>query len=414
VFSSSAPTAEVFPEIARLPARPEMPNPLVMFDGRSVTSREQWVARRRPELKALFQHYMYGRMPPRPDGEAFEVAREDRGFLGGKATLKEVTIVIGPPGVPKIHLLLVIPNARGGPAPAFLGTNFQGNHAVVNDPKVALPQGWVPNFFKGVKDNRATDAGRGTEVDVWAVDDVVARGYALATYYCGDVAPDHRGRDDGVFRHFFRPGQAGPGPHDWGAIAAWAWGLSRAVDYLVTDKDVDGGQVAVVGWSRMGKAAIVAAAFDERIALAIPHQSGCGGTAPSRTRVGETVRQINAGNPHWFADAFKAFNDQPERLPFDQNGLVALVAPRPVLVTNAVLDTGANPEGQFQVLRAAEPVYRLLGAGGLDAERMPAVGTLVGGTLGYHVRPGGHSMGREDWAVFLKFADARFGRPRAR
>ena len=405
-----------FPDVALLPARSEMPDPLVMLDGEPVTNPEQWSRRRRPELKALFQYYMYGQMPPRPDDQTFAIAREDRSFLDGKATLKEVTITIGPPEVPRIHLLLVVPNARKGPAPAFLGANFQGNHAVVDDPRVALPEAWVPGFFKGVKDNRATDAGRGTEVDVWAVDDLIGRGYALATFYCGDVAPDIKGKglDMGVFPHYRKPGEAKRGPHDWGAIAAWAWGLSRAVDYLVTDKDIDGGRIAVVGWSRLGKAAIVAAAFDERIALVIPHQAGCGGTAPSRAKVGESVRQINTGNPHWFAAEFKNFNDQPEKLPFDQNCLVALVAPRSVLLTNAVQDTGANPEGQFQVLRSAEPVYRMLGAGGLDARSMPEVNALVGSTLGYHIRPGTHSMGREDWEVFLKYADIQFGRSRTR
>jgi hypothetical protein len=409
-------SAADFPEVTQLPAQAELPDPLVMFDGRPVTSPEQWVSRRRPELKALFQHYMYGRMPSRPEGEAFAIAREDRGFLGGKATLKEVTITLGARDLPGIHLLVLIPNARRGPAPVFLGANFQGNHTVVDDPKVAPPEAWVPGFFKGVKDNHATDAGRGAEVDAWAVDALIGRGYALATFYCGDVAPDVKGRglDMGVFPHYRAPGQTKPGPHDWGAIAAWAWGLSRAVDYLVTDRDIDGGRIAVVGWSRLGKAAIVAAAFDERIALVIPHQAGCGGTAPSRGKVGESVRQINNGNPHWFAAEFRSFNDQPEKLPFDQNGLIALVAPRSVLLTNAVLDIGANPEGQFQVLKAAEPVYRLLGAGGLDAPSMPAVNVLVDGPLGFHIRPGTHAMGREDWTVFLRYADTRFGRAPSR
>jgi hypothetical protein len=182
----------------------------------------------------------------------------------------------------------------------------------------------------------------------------------------------------------------------------------------VTDQDINGARIAVVGWSRMGKAAIVAAAFDERIAMAIPHQAGCGGTAPSRAKVGESVKRINSGNPHWFDAEFKNFNDQPEKLPFDQNCLVALVAPRPVLFTNAAGDPGANPEGQFHVLRAAEPVYWLLDAGGLEAEVVPKINTLVDSTLGYHIRAGTHSMGREDWAVFLRYADTQFGRPKAR
>ncbi len=290
--------------------------------------------------------------------------------------------------------------------------NFQGNHTVVDDPRVALPESWVSSFSKGAKNNRATDAGRGADSSAWPVDALISRGYALATFYCGDVAPDDKGHglDMGVFPHYREPGQAKRGPHDWGAIAAWAWGLSRSIDYLTTDRDIDPDKIAVMGWSRQGKAALVASAFDERIALVIPHQAGCGGSAPSRSKVGESVQRINNGNPHWFAPQFKSFNEQPEKLPFDQNALVALVAPRAVLFTNGVGDTGANPEGQFQVLQAAEPVYRLLGARGLDAPRMPEVNTLVASPLGFHIRPGTHSIGREDWVVFLRYADDRFGR----
>ena len=166
----------------------------------------------------------------------------------------------------------------------------------------------------------------------------------------------------------------------------------------------------MLGHSRLGKAALVAGAFDERFALVFPHQAGCGGTAPSRGTVGESVKRINTSFPHWFNAAFKTFNDEPAKLPFDQNGLVALVAPRPVLFTNAVEDTWANPEGQFQVLKAAEPVYKLLNAGGLNATQTPETGKLVKSTLGYAIRPGKHSMTPEDWGFFLDFADEHFGR----
>src|SRR5581483_953464 len=123
-----------------------------------------------------------------------------------------------------------------------------------------------------------------------------------------------------------KPGSK-PGPHDWGTIAAWAWGIQRAIDYLVTDPDIDAARIIVVGHSRLGKTALLAGAFDERVAMAIPLQAGCGGTAPSRGKVGESVKQINTAFPHWFDDEFKTFNDQPERLPFDQHELVALCAP---------------------------------------------------------------------------------------
>ena len=412
VFLAAGALGAEFPPAADLPARPGLPDPLVRLNGERVASKSEWIEQRRPELKALFQHYMYGVMPPAPKTIRFEVEREDPQALGGKATLKEVTIAFGPPDAPKIHLLLFVPNDRKGAAPVFLGPNFCGNHTVLSDPKIALPLYWMPPHCPGCKDNRATDAGRGTQTDVWAVDTVIGRGYALATFYSGDIAPDHPGFTDGIHPHYFKPGQTKPGPHDWGTVAAWAWGIQRAVDYLLTDQGIDKDRIAVVGHSRLGKAAIVAAAFDERIALVIPHQAGCGGTAPSRGKVGESVKQINDRFPHWFDGEFKSFNDQTDRLPFDQNGLVALVAPRPVLFTNAVEDTWANPDGQFQVLQAADPVYRFLGAGGLDAKQVPETGKLVDSTLGFHIRPGKHSMGRDDWAVFLKFADKHLGKAR--
>jgi len=400
-----------FPDVSQLPSQPGLPDPLVMLEGRRVADPQEWRERRRPELKALFQHYMYGEMPPAPEKISTTVARVNPKAFGGKATKQEVAIAFGPPGTPEIALLLVVPNRRPGPAPVFLGINFCGNHTLIDDPSVPLPESWMPNRCPGCKENRATETGRGSQVKVWSIEEVIDRGYAVATFYSGDVAPDHPGFSDGVIPHYFKPGQTKPGPHDWATIAAWAWGLHRAVDYLVTHPEIDKSRIAVVGHSRLGKAALVSAAFDERIALAIPHEAGCGGTAPSRGTVGESVKRINTAFPHWFNETFKAFNDQPDRLPFDQNGLVALVAPRPVLFTNAVDDTWANPEGQFEVLKAADPVYRFLGVQGLEADRMPEPNRLIDSRLGYHIRPGKHSMGPEDWQVFLDFADKQLGKP---
>jgi len=241
-------------------------------------------------------------------------------------------------------------------------------------------------------------------MDVWAVEQTVDRGYALATFYNGDVEPDRPNAPEGIRAQL-------PG-YDWGAIAAWAWGLQRAVDYLVTDGAVDPERIAVVGHSRNGKAALLAGAFDERIALIIPLQAGCGGTSPSRGKVGESVKQINDRFPHWFNAEFKKFNEQPDRLPFDQHCLIALCAPRPVLLSNATEDTWANPAGQFEMLRAADPVYRLLGTDGLGAQQIPESGKLLDSTLGYYIRPGKHSMTREDWKIFLDFADKHFGAAR--
>ena len=404
--------ADSLPPVSELPSNPALPDPLVMLDGQRVKTKEEWFAKRRPELKELFQYYMYGYAPPAPEKITAKVERVDAEFFGGKATKKEVTISFGPRGTPPIHLLLVTPNERKRPAPAFVGLNFCGNHTLVTDPSVALPEVWMPERCPGCVDNRATDAGRGQQIDVWNLAGSIDRGYAVATFYSGDVDPDKPDFADGVHPHYFKPGQTQPGKHDWGTIAAWAWGLSRAVDYLVTDQDIDAKRIAVVGHSRLGKTALLAAAMDERIAMAIPLQAGCGGTAPSRGKIGEPVKRINEVFPHWFNDEFPSFNEQVERLPFDQNCLVALVAPRPVLFANAIEDEWANPAGQFEVLQAADPVYRLLGAGGLDAREMPEPGKLVDSTLGYFIRPGKHSMTKVDWQAFWDFADKHFGKDR--
>src|SRR5205823_13706908 len=210
-----------------------------------------------------------------------------------------------------------VPNARKRPAPVFIGMNFSGNHALVNDPGIRLPTVWMyPG--PGVKNNRATEAGRGKQANVWALEQSIDRGYAVATFYNGDIDPDQTGKREGI-RPWLETRSADAG-RETATIMAWAWGISRAVDYLVSDKDIDAKRIAVVGHSRLGKTALVAAAFDERVALAIPLQAGCGGTAPSRRHnpKGEPVDRINTAFPHWFWPAFQQFNADTPNLAFDQ------------------------------------------------------------------------------------------------
>ncbi len=394
------------PAPANLSPKADLPDPLAMFTkGTKVTTKEQWLKNRRPDLKMLFEHYMYGRAPAAPKVNA-KVERIDKKALGGKATLKEITLTFAGIDGPKIHVLLVIPNKRTGPAPVFVGMNFCGNHAVLSDPKIHLNTNWIYGNRKGVKDNRATEASRGSDIDVWNIEDAIERGYAVATFYSGDVDPDRADVREGIHKHFGKE-------YDWGTVAAWAWGYSRVIDYLVTDPDIDATRIIAVGHSRLGKTTLLAAAFDERIAIAIPHQAGCGGTAPSRRRGeknAESVKRINTSFPHWFNARFKEFNDDPDKLPFDQHCLIALCAPRPVLLSNAVDDTWANPTGQFELLVAADPVYKLLGSKGVASKKMPEVGKLMASPLGYYVRAGKHSMNREDWGVFLDYADRQLQR----
>ena len=253
---------------------------------------------------------------------------------------------------------------------------------------------------------------------MWNLDLIVERGYGLACFYSGDIDPDTADFSDGIEPAFYHAGQTTPAPTDAGAISAWAWGYHRVIDYLLEKQaqTIDPKRIAAVGHSRNGKTTLLAAAMDERIALAIPHQAGCGGTAPSRVAIDrkdvETIRRINTVFPHWFCDNFPLFNEQPEKLPFDQHCLVALCAPRAVLFTNATEDQWANPDGQFEMLKAADPVYRMFHAGGLDVRERPPLRTLTKGTLGYYIRPGKHSMDREDWGVFLDFADTHFDKSR--
>jgi len=393
-----------------------------MWGGDKVTSPKQWIEERRPELKALFEHYMYGELPPKPAKLKFKTKVVDKQFLAGKATLKLVTISVPGSEVPKIDLMLVTPNAVKK-APVFLAMNFCGNHAVHADPRIPLAKSFLGSGCKGCVDNHATDAARGTQAADWPLEKIIERGYALACFANADVDSDRGGVSDGVYAWIAkeRTGSAtNSATADRGCIAGWAWGFQRCVDYLVTDEAIDPARIAAVGHSRNGKTALLAAAFDERIALAIPHQAGCGGTAPNRVApalaapqangrpTAETMAVINKSFPHWFNAEYKKFNATPERLPFDQHELVALMAPRPVLLSNAAGDKWANPRQQFEVLKAAEPVYELLNAGGCDASEMPPEGKLVSSRLGYYIRPGNHSMTSGDWMVFIDFADRHF------
>ena len=226
----------------------------------------------------------------------------------------------------------------------------------------------------------------------------------------GDIDPDRGNVSQGIYKHLAEQQRTESVAADRGTIAAWAWGFQRCVDFLVKDPSIDAARIAAVGHSRNGKTALLAAAFDERISIAYPHQAGCGGSAPSRGKIGESVKVINDHFPHWFNKHFKEFNDAPERLPFDQNCLVALCAPRAVLFSAAQEDQWANPSGQFQVLKAADPVYRFLGEEGIAAEQMPGFNRLVGSRLGYYIREGKHSMTAEDWRVFMDFADRQWRR----
>lgn len=403
--AATAPAVD-FPPPAKLPSSPELPDPLTTFAGKKITTPEEWRAVRRPELKALFQHYMYGSYPAAKPKVSATVLFEDKLALGGKATLREVALTMADKA-PPVHVLIAVPNDRPGPAPVFVGLNFTGNHTLTDHPKVRVPTAWVANRGPGVKENKATADGRNKQPDAFPLDLVVGRGYAVATAYYGEIAPDdpkvRGGLSDTLMPLNCCEDEAAP----TGALMAWAWGVHRIVDHVAAPPDLDPKRVAAVGHSRLGKATLLATAFDDRIAVGVPNQAGVGGSGPSRSHnpKAESAKRVATAFPHWLTPAYTRFGDDPSKLPFDQNCLVALCAPRPVLFTAATDDQWANPPGQFDVLKAATPVYKLLGVEGMTADAMPGENTLVDGRLGYWVRPGKHAMGRADWATALRFAD---------
>jgi pimeloyl-ACP methyl ester carboxylesterase len=355
-----------------------LPAVLTEKSGKIVTTKEEWTKIRRPELLELFRTNVYGRVPSTPYHLDYKVIKEDPKALSGAATLKLVDIAIISGGKSLvIQLILFVPNNVSKPVPAFLLINL------------------------GPKNIDPTRKEKG---ESWPVDEIIARGYAAAAFNNADLDPDNfdnfKNGIHGILDNGVRPDDA------WGTLAAWAWGASRCMDYLVSDKDIAKDKVAVVGHSRGGKTALWTGAEDQRFAMVVANESGAGGAAIARRRFGETVARLNSSFPHWFCTNYKKYSDKEVALPIDTHELLALIAPRALYIDCASNDLWGDPKGCYLALYNSLPVFRLLGINSELSEAVPPLDKqVISGKVAFHIRAGEHNLKLQDWNFFMDFAD---------
>jgi hypothetical protein len=403
---STAQQADVLYDEAKVP-KFTLPDVFALRSGERMRDAKSWSSRRRPEILALYETEVFGKSPAKPAKLNFEVKAVEKGALDGKADRKIVTVYFGSTrGGPKMDLLIYLPAGAQKAVPVFLGLSFSGIHTVANDAGVPLAQRWV----RAVQEP-SPESSRGSAAQQWQVEKILAAGYGLATVDYNDIEPDFVGAmKHGIRPLFFKPGQAEPAADEWGAIAAWGWAASRAMDYLEKDKEVDAQHVALFGHSRLGKTALWAGAQDTRFSIVIANESGEGGAAISRRNFGERTKDLNAHFPHWFDGNFKKYSAREDEMPFDSHMLLSLIAPRGLYVASAEEDRWSDPRGEFLGAANASPVWKLFSRKGIETMEMPALHQPVGEHVRYHIRAGKHDVTAYDWEQYLKFAAAEWRR----
>ncbi|WP_167619861.1 acetylxylan esterase [Maribellus sediminis] len=383
----------------------KLPDPLKTFSGKKVRSVKQWEKKRRPEILDYYQQNIYGEVPGKLAISSVDVLEESSNAYGGKAIRKQVELSFEKNKQSLHFTILIYLPKTDKKVPVFLGYNFYGNHTITDDVNVLISTAWVdnnPSF--GIVNHQLTEQSRGVRTNRWAIEKMLDAGFGFATIYYGEVDPDTNDLTDGVQRLFYVDDQQQPADNEWGSIAAWAWGLSRAMDYFEQDEDIDASKVIVFGHSRLGKTSLWAGANDQRFAGVISNNSGCGGAALFKRQFGETIWRINRSFPHWFCDNFKNFNNDEKKLVVDQHELIALVAPRPVYVASAEEDQWADPKGEFMGAYYAGPVYELYGKKGIQNDTQPPVNKPIINTVAYHIRSGVHDVTDFDWEQYINWA----------
>jgi hypothetical protein len=378
-----------------------LPDPLKLSDGQTVTDADTWMTKRRPEIVRLYEENQFGRAPGKPKDMIFDIF--DKGTLAfdGKATRRQVTVYFSSDkSGPQMDLLIYLPADAKKPVPVLLNASFVANNVSVDDPGVKVGRRWDPRQKKRVPATQPSRFGR------LNVTNILSHGFGVATVNYADIDPDALGSISGGVRALYlKAGQTEPAPDEWGSIAAWAWGFSRALDYLETDIGVDAKRVALYGVSRLGKTVLWTAAADQRFALVIASCSGEGGAALSHRNYGETIKLLTEPTryPYQFCANYAKYGDDVEHFPVDGHMLVSLIAPRPVLLQTGDTDRWSDPKGEFLAAVAAEPVYKLLGKQGLGTETMPQAGEPILHDIGYFMHSGGHGSIPSDWDQYFAF-----------
>ncbi|MBL7740004.1 MAG: hypothetical protein JNK14_12365 [Chitinophagaceae bacterium] len=376
-----------------------LPDPLLMQNGKRVTDKNDWLNKRRPAIVALYEQYQFGKTPDKPAVLRFDVLEKATTVMNGKATRRQVTVYFTPDTLHKMDLLIYLPAKVSKPAPLLLHVAFSANCNVVNDTALKETYVWT-------REGKKVPAKTVIYPNKLNIEPFIDEGIGVATVYYGDIEPDFNGGIEyGIRGVYLQPGQTKPAPGEWGAISAWAWGLSRAMDYFETDKQVDAKRVALFGVSRLGKTVLWTGAHDARFAMVIANCSGEGGAALSRRNYGETIKHLSHPTryAYQFCSNYQLYGDSVNRFPIDGHMLISLIAPRPLLLQTGDVDYWSDPKGEFVAAVSATPVYHLFGKKGMEDAQMPAAGTPVLNTLGYSMHSGGHGTVPSDWSIALDF-----------
>lgn len=379
-----------------------LPDALTLQNGKKVQNAKEWYRKRRPEILKLFEENQYGKWPAKKPKLRYEIS-QDYG-LEGSAVRKQVTLYFSKDNDgPRVDVLIYLPKDATGPVPLLLNLSFSPNCLTVADPGVKEGRRWDRQGNLSIVKSNPEMAGHGLDA---TVREFLKEGYGFATLCYTDIEPDFKdGVKYGVRSLYLKDGQTGPADDEWGAISAWAWGVSNVIDYFEKDPDIDAKRIALTGCSRLGKTTMWAGARESRIAVVIASCSGEGGAALSRRNFGETVAHLTAPTryPYQFAANYGKYAADVTKSPVDANLLIALIAPRPLLLSTGSSDNWSDPRGEFYAAVEAGPVYELLGKYDLGTNVMPAAEKPIFNTLGYVMHDGGHGVLPQDWKYYLDF-----------